>query len=779
MAKSKPVAASAKKSPKAPVVIKKIKKRDGTLVPFDQERIVLAVGKAMKAAGEGTEKDAHSVARAVTRDLISATKKADKHYLPTVEEIQNYVEKQLILHNLVNVSKSYILYRQRRTELRQQRGDVPAEVRQLATESKKYFSNQLSEYVFYTTYARWMPEKNRRETWLEAIDRYVGFMRENLGDKLKAEEYAEIRQYMLEMKALGSMRLLWSAGKACRKTNVTAYNCSYVAPTKWQDFAEVMYILMNGTGAGYSVEHQNVEMLPMIKKQSGAPAETFVVPDSREGWCDAFALGLKTWSEGRDIVFDYSQVRPQGARLGTMGGRASGPGPLKALLDFSRERMLARQGRRLSTLDVHDILCKTGEVVVAGGVRRSALISLSDLDDELMRSAKNGQFYLTHPERAMANNSAVYNQKPTVTEFLVEWVNLVTSQSGERGIFNRGALKNQLPARRWKIFEPDAQFSGTNPCGEIVLKSKQFCNLSEVVARFEDTEESLLDKVRIATILGTYQATLTHFPYLSKEWKKNCEEEALLGVSITGQWDSPVLRNAQMLRKMKEVAIETNRKYAARFGINPSTCITTSKPSGNGSQLFNSSSGAHPRHAPYYIRRVRIEQHNPIFRMLKDMGVPYHPEVGQTSETASTYVLEFPIKAPKGSIYKNDLTALQQLEYWKMLKENYTEHNPSTTISVGEDEWLQVGNWVYENWEIIGGLSFLPRSNHVYRLAPYEEITAAQYEEMAAKFPNIDFSKIVLYEYDDAAVTSSKELACTSGVCEIDPVPAAPEEQTK
>jgi ribonucleoside-diphosphate reductase alpha chain len=747
--------------------LKKIKKRDGTIVKFEAERISIAVTKAMTASGEGTEAQAHEVATAVTKDLQRLAKKAEKTFIPTVEEVQDLVEKQLILHNLVKTSKAYILYRQRRSELRQERGMVPKEVKDLVEESQKYFSNQLSEFVYYTTYSRWLPEENRREAWVETIDRYIAFMRENLGDKLKDKEYAEVREYMLEMKALGSMRLLQFAGVAARKSNVAAYNCSFIAPTKWQDFGEIVYILMCGTGIGYSVEEQNVGQLPMIKRQTGERVSTFVIPDSREGWADALVHGMKMWSAGKDVEFDYSELRPRGARLKTMGGRSSGPEPLKNLLNFTRERMFSRQGRRLSTIDAHDIICKIGEVVVAGGVRRSALISLSDLDDALMRDAKNGQFYLTHPERSMANNSVAYNEKPTMSQFLGEWVNLALAGSGERGIFNRGGLKAQLPTRRWKLFEKDKDLSGTNPCGEIILKSKQFCNLSEVVARANDTEETLMEKVRIATILGTYQATLTDFPYLSPEWKKNCEEEALLGVSITGQWDCPALRSPILFRKLKEVAIETNRRYAERFGINRSTCITTTKPSGNGSQLFNSSSGMHPRHAPYYIRRVRIESHNPIFLMLKDLGVPYQPEVGQNSETATTFVLEFPIKSPKSLVYKDDLTAIQQLEYWKMVKENYTEHNPSTTISVGEEEWLKVGNWVYENWDMIGGLSFLPRSNHVYRLAPYEEITAAQYEELINKFPKIDFSKLVLYENEDTT-NVKKELACVSGVCEID-----------
>ncbi|MBI2100710.1 MAG: ribonucleoside-triphosphate reductase [Candidatus Vogelbacteria bacterium] len=748
-------------------LLKEIRKRDGAIVPFDEARIVNAIWKAMRASGEGGESEARRVANAVAKDLRQLVKNVGRDFLPTVEGVQDFVERQLILHNFVKTSKAYILYRQRRSELRREKGEVSKEIRDLTAQSKAYFRNQLSEFVYYSTYSKWLPEKNRRETWVETIERYINFMRGHLGGKLTEEEYLEIRDYMLNMKALGSMRLLWSAGPAAEKSNVCAYNCAYVAPAKWSDFAEIMYVLMCGTGMGFSVEHQTVELLPIIKRQTGEKLSRFVISDSREGWADALAHGLETWSSGQDGEFDYSKIRPQGARLKTMGGRASGPEPLRRLLEFARQKMLNRQGRRLSTIDVHDIICKIGEVVVAGGVRRSALISLSDLDDSEMQEAKNGQFYLTHPERSMANNSAVYNEKPTLANFLDEWLNLVKSGSGERGIFNRGSLRSQLPARRWKIFASDWEHSGTNPCGEIVLKSKQFCNLSEVVARAEDTEDTLLEKVRVATILGTFQASLTAFPYLSKEWKKNCEEEALLGVSITGQWDSKPLRRPNTLRKLKEVAIETNRKYAARFGINPATCITCVKPSGNGSQLFDSSSGMHPRHSPYYIRRVRIESHNPLFQMLKDMGVPHHPEVGQDPAAAATYVLEFPVKAPKGSPCRDDLSSLDQLEYWKIVKENYTEHNPSTTISVSEDEWLRVANWVYENWEIIGGLSFLPRTEHVYRLAPYEAITEEQYNEMIRIFPDIDFAKLVLYEQEDST-TGAKELACVSGVCEID-----------
>lgn len=749
-------------------LLSKVKKRDGSIVSFDANRITEAIYKAMLASNEGNRKSAERIAGRVVRRLEQRARD-DAKFIPLVEGIQDLVEEELMLSDFVKTAKAYILYRDTRAKLRGVRGQVPQEVRKLAAESSKYFRNILAEFVYYTTYSKWKSEDGRRETWVETVDRYIDFMRESLGKKLTEKEYGEIRDAILSMKTLGSMRLLWSAGKAARATNVAAYNCSFIAPTQWQDFGEIAYVLMCGSGLGFSVERQNTERLPIIEKQMGETVGTYVIPDSKEGWADAIVHGLETWASGKDISFDYSNIRPQGARLNTMGGRASGPGPLRDFLRYAREKLFARQGRRLSPIDVHDLICKIGEIVVMGGVRRSALISLSDLDDKEIKDAKSGQFYLTNPERSMANNSVAYNEKPTSEEFLDEWHGLVKGRTGERGIFNRGGLKKQVSARRWPVFKEAAGRSGLNPCGEIILKSKQFCNLSEVVARAEDTEEDLMEKVRIATILGTYQSSLTHFPYLSKEWKKNCEEERLLGVSITGQWDCPALRNPATLRKLKEVAIETNKKYARRFGINESTAITCVKPSGNGSQLFDSASGCHPRFAKYYIRRVRIESHNPLFKMLRDAGVPHHPEVGQHADDAATYVLEFPVASPKDAITRNDVFALDHLEYWKTLKENYTEHNPSVTIQVSADEWIKVGNWVYENWDLVGGISFLPKSDHVYKLAPYEEITREHYEELVKAFPKIDFAKIVLYEYEDVAIEKgAKELACTSGTCEID-----------
>jgi ribonucleoside-diphosphate reductase alpha chain len=721
----------------------------------------------MTASGEGTSKDAERVAAAVEEELRRTCETTGEDCQPAVEHIQDVVERTLILLKLPATAKAYILYRHERAEQRAVVGDVPSHVRELAEESSQYFRNSLAEFVYYRSYSRWIDAEGRRETWIETVDRYIDFMRENLGDKLKPAEYKQLRQAILEMRVMPSMRLMWSAGVACRKTNVCAYNCSFIAPTKIEDLAEIMYLSMCGTGVGFSVESLTAQQFPIIKRQMGRRWKTYVIDDSKEGWCDAFVAGAQAWFSGYDVEFDFSKLREAGARLYTMGGKSSGPEPLRELLKFTREKVLSRQGKRLRNIDLHDIICKIGEIVVSGGVRRTALISLSDLDDQEMRHAKEGAFYMTEPQRSLANNSAIYTEKPTGTDFLEEWIALMKSGTGERGIFNRGSLGNQLPERRWKVFKKHLDGCGTNPCGEIILRSKQFCNLTEVVARVEDDEKELLAKVRLATILGTYQSTLTSFPYLSREWKKNCEEERLLGVSITGQWDCPAVRDPKVLSKMRDEAVKVNKEFAKRFGVNQSTAVTCVKPSGTVSQLVDSASGMHPRHAAYYIRRIRISATDSLFKMMKDQGVPYHPEVGQSPENANTFVLEFPVKAPDGSRFKDGQPTLEQLDYWKTVKENYTEHNPSVTVSVGEEEWIETAHWLYKNWEIIGGLSFLPRTKHVYKLAPYEEITKAEYEELVSKMPNVDFSKIVFYERNDET-QGAKELACVGGVCEID-----------
>jgi len=760
------------KAPTIPTIIK----RDGRIVPFDVEKITNAIFKGLNTMAEGSRDDAELIAKNVLAELVRIKKKF-KNFMPTVEGVQDIVEQELMRSDYVKTAKHYVLYREERAKLRAQGVEIPENVRKLAADSKQYFRNALGEFVYYRTYSKWIDAESRRETWIETVERYIAFMKENLGNKLTDKEYKEVRDGILSQQAMPSMRLLQFSGPAARRDNVCAYNCSFIAPESFQDLAEIMYVSMSGTGVGFAVESTNAEKFPQIALQSGEKNAVHVVGDSKEGWADSLVVGMKAWAAGKDIDFDYSQVRPEGTRLKVMGGKASGPAPLVRLHGFTRQIMLSRQGKRLRPIDLHDIICMIGDCVVSGGVRRSAMISLSELADEQIRDAKKGAFYVNHPHRMLANNSAVYINKPSNEEFLKEWMALIESRSGERGIFNRGSLAKTLPERRIAAlkeykgyFDPSGQHivgpMGTNPCGEIILQSKQFCNLSEIVARADDTEATLMKKMRLATILGTYQSSLTNFQYLSKEWKEHCDRERLLGVSITGQWDCPVVRKPEVMRKLKAEAIRINKEYAKRFGIGESTAITTVKPSGTLSQTVDCSSGMHPRHAKFYIRRVRISATDTLFKMLKDQGVPYSPEVGQTMETASTYVLEFPVKAPSGSIFRDDLSAIEQLEYWKMVKTNYTEHNPSVTVSIGNDEWIAVANWVYENWDIAGGLSFLPREDAVYKLAPYEAIDEKRFKELAKRLEHIDYSKIISYEKQNE-IDMKKELACAGGVCEI------------
>jgi ribonucleotide reductase, class II len=1097
-------------------------KRDGRSVPFDKNRIKEAVAKAMESSGEVDDVDTMS---GFVRDQVMQSLSNSNSYAPSIEEIQDIVETELVLADLPKTAKHYILYRHERAEIRAQQVDIPEHVKDLVAHSKEYFQNSYGEFIFFRTYSRFNYEENRRETWIEAVDRYMAYMTKVLGDKLTVEEYREVRGAILRQEVMPSMRLAWSAGDAAEADHATAYNCSFTTVTSLQDFAEILYLLMCGCGVGFSVERQNIEQLPIVAFQDSERTKDYIaVLDSKDGWADALKYCMDIWYSGGDIEIDYSFLRPAGARLRTMGGRSAGPEPLIELMNFTRTKILARQGRRLTSLDVHDIVCKIGDIVVSGGVRRSSLISLSDLDDIEMRNAKQGHFFLENGHRRLANNSVAYQVKPSQTEFMEEWIALAKSGSGERGIFNRANLAQQIPSRRLRTIEDALFVVGTNPCvsiytwvltsegprkvidligrpftavvdgeqyvcpsgffksgtqmlykiktnlgfeleatsnhkvlvvsyrtrktqrnewcevgqlepgdkiilnnhfdyswkgngthlegwllgnllgdgnierdgfanldywgetstvmaqsaesvlemsgrsgrttktaygyrihsrslgelaecygmqnndkhvtdeiekassyfyegflagwfdadgsvqgnlekgvsirlsssnidhliraqrmlarlgivskvyenrrdagyhempntdreleeywceanheliiskdniitfemrigfsdpfksarlktlidsyrrgfnrepfyaevlsvseygvndvydcqvdtinafdanglyvhncGEIFLKPKQFCNLTEVIARSDDTLKTLKQKIRIASILGTYQSMLTNFPYLSKEWKENCEQERLLGVSVTGQWDSATWREVDTQRWSKGVAVDTNIEYAERFGINPSTAVTCVKPSGTVSQLVNASSGMHTRHSPYFIRRVRISATDPLFQMMRDQKWPHDPEVGQSYDEATTFVLHFPIKAPEGSKYRNDLSALEQLEYWKQVKNNFTEHNPSCTIYVGEDEWLDVGHWVYKNWEIIGGLSFLPRDVGVYRLAPYQEITKEQYEKMVDELPEVDFSRIVAYEREDNT-TGAKTYACVGDQCEI------------
>ncbi|MBI4156078.1 MAG: ribonucleoside-triphosphate reductase [Candidatus Zambryskibacteria bacterium] len=759
---------SEKKTEKNSELIKQVQKRDGKIVSFDINRITVAIKKAMLAANEGSLEEAGMVANKVFADLVRIFKK-HPNFTPTVEGIQNSVEKELMLSEYINTAKAYILYRAERTKIRQQNEMVSQEVKDKIKESSKYFKTSYQEFIFYQFYSRWCDEFGRRETWIEAIDRFMDYMKENIGGKLTPAEYSEVREAILKQEVCPSMRLLWSAGKAARRTNVCAYNCAYIAPTSWRDLSEIMYVSMCGAGCGFSVEPENIGKFPQIQKQTGKFAPKIVVEDDKIGWCNAFVLACQAWEKGMDVDIDYSKIRPAGAKLETMGGRASGPAPLQDLLQFTRRKILAKQGRRLSTLNLHDIICQIGLIVDAGGTRRSALISLSSFDDAEMRDAKKGAFWQTEGQRSMANNSAVYESKPTAEEFLQEWTALVTSHAGERGIFNRDGLKAQVPARRWNIIKDKKQV-GMNPCGEIYLQSKQFCNLTSIVVRPSDDIDALKRKIRLATLLGTYQATLTNFEYLSKEWKENCEREQLLGVSITGYYDNKIIRDDKSLRTLRDQSIKVNKKYAKRFGVNESTAITCVKPHGNSGQLLGVGSGMHTWYSHYFIRRVRISANDPLLRVAEDQGVPVHPEVGYSTASASKMVLEFPCKAPEGAVVNKNVTALELLEEWKRLKINFTEHNPSATIYVGDDEWIAVADFVYKNWDIVGGLSFLPRTNHVYQLAPYEEITKEEYDRRVKMLGHIDFSKLILYEKKDET-TGAKELACVGGVCEIDYVP--------
>lgn len=748
----------------AKIYLPKTQKRDGRLVAFNSDNIVEAIKKALVETEETEQTQAQVVAISVIEELIKQAK-ASKDFVPNVEMIQDEVERQLMLQGYTQTAKAYILYREQHAKQRSVESLIPQQVRDKVKESENYFSSSYQQFIFYQFYARWRDDLGRRETWVESIDRFMDYMKLKMGEKLTDSEYKNVRQAILNQDICPSMRLLWSAGKACEATNVTAYNCAYIAPTSWYDLSEIMYVSMCGAGCGFSVEPENVEKFPQIKKQTGKFKQDILVADSKEGWCKAYVKACEAWSNGYDVKIDYSLLRPAGAKLATMGGRSSGPAPLRDLMEFTKQRMLSRQGRRLSTLDLHDIICQIGLIVVAGGVRRSALISLSALDDKAMRDSKKGAFWQTEGQRSMANNSAVYESKPTTTELLEEWSALVSSGSGERGIFNRGGLEKQLPKRRYAQLKDQDQV-GMNPCGEIYLRSKQFCNLTSIVVRPNDNLDDLKRKIELATIVGTYQATLLDFGYLDDEWRKNCEAEQLLGVSITGYYDNKLIRQDNTLVTLRDAAVRCNKKYAKRFGVNQSTAVTCVKPHGNSGQLLGVGSGMHPWFSKYYIRRVRISVNDPLLQLAKDQGVPVHPEVGYSTATASTMVLEFPVKAPTGATVSKDVSALEMLEEWKRLKLNFTEHNPSVTIYVGDDEWIKVLNFVYENWDIVGGLSFLPRNDHVYQLAPYQEISREEYEERVKRLGKLDFSKLVIYEKKDETI-GAKELACTGGVCEL------------
>ena len=629
---------------------------------------------------------------------------------------------------------------------------------------QKNLPTQYQQFIHLSRYSRWMPQENRRETWEETISRYFTFFESYLQKmhkyKLTDKLQNQLKDYILDLKIMPSMRCLMTAGEALEKENIAGYNCSYVAVDRPQAFDEILYILMNGTGVGFSVDRQSVNNLPDVAEEFHPSDTKIIVADSKLGWAKAFKELLAMLYHGQVPKWDLSKVRPAGAPLKTFGGRASGPEPLDDLFKFSVKVMRSAAGRKLTSLECHDIICKIAEVVVVGGVRRSALISLSNLSDDRMRAAKTGRWWETEPQRALANNSAIYTETPDMGIFLKEWRSLYDSKSGERGIFNRAAAVRVASENGRR--KTDGMEFGTNPCSEIILRSREFCNLSEVVVRAEDTMETLKEKVKLATILGTFQSTLVNFKYIAKEWNKNCKEERLLGVSLTGIMECRFTNGKESgleerLQELKQIAVDTNKKYAKDIGINQSVATTCVKPSGTVSQLVDSASGIHTRHNPFYIRTVRGDVKDPLTQLMIDVGFPYEEDY----MNKHSIVFSFPQKADKDSVFRTDMSAIEQLAIWKIYQVNWCEHKPSVTISVKEDEWMSVGAWVYDNFDYMSGVSFLPHSDHIYKQAPYQDCTEKEYNDFVKKMPkDVDWGLLSKYELSDQTI-ASQELACT------------------
>ena len=630
------------------------------------------------------------------------------------------------------------------------------------------------DFIHLSRYSRWLPDEGRREQWDETVDRLIGFFDRHLSENyegFKFEKYKkEIRKNVIDLSVMPSMRALMTAGPALERDGVAGYNCSYLHINKPRCFDEMMYILMCGTGVGFSVERNFVENLPTISEEFADSDTTIVVADSKIGWAKAYRELISLLIGGQVPKWDLSKIRPSGARLKTFGGRASGPKPLDELFRFTVDTFKKAAGRKLTSIECHDVCCKIAEIVVVGGVRRSALISLSDLTDDRMRHAKDGQWWSTEPQRALANNSACYKSKPEIGTFMDEWVSLYRSKSGERGLFNRDAAKKQVEKIGDDRRDSNYDF-GTNPCSEIILRDKEFCNLSEVVVRADDTIETLKEKVRLATIIGTLQSTLTNFRYISSDWRKNCEEERLLGVSLTGIMDSKLTNGdgkqedlENLLKELRQVAVNTNKKIAKELGINQSAAITCVKPSGTVSQLVDAASGIHSRHSQYYIRTVRADNKDPLCDFMKSKGFKAEPCVMKGDKVT---VFSFPIKSPDGAITREDKTAIEQLELWLTYQRCWCEHKPSVTISVREHEWLDVGAWVYNHFDEVSGISFLPYSEHSYKQAPYQECDEETYLELLSETPtDIDWSQLQEFE-DDDQTSGSQTLACSGDSCEV------------
>jgi ribonucleoside-triphosphate reductase len=740
-----------------------VKKRDGQVVEFEITRIQNALRRCMTEDLKYEKGKAEDIAVRISqqvKNLLSFEKQP-----VAVEQIQTVVEYQLMAAGHHEVAKRYILFRDERRRTREA-AEVPETVASAFLENAKYFSNPIQQFQALDKFARYDNEKGRRETWPETVGRVMAFFKKHCESQkyeIADSWWEQLQDSLLTLKASPSMRCVQMAGPSLERCHVGVYNCSFQFIQSTRDLAEELYVLMQGTGVGFSVEHEYaVEKFPRVKRQKkNVEPGTWTIEDTTEGWCDAYKAGLDAWWSGEDITFDFSKIREAGTPLRTKGGKASGPGPLKDLLDFARKRILARQGQALSSLDIHDINCYAHRIVRMGGVRRASGISLSDLNDHQMRDCKQGEFWTHDDQRNQANNSAVYAEKPDPLVWMEEWLSLAKSGSGERGIFNRGSLKNQFPKRR----KTRGQLFGTNPCGEIILRHKQFCNLSIAVIRPEDTYQQIADKVVLATIWGTLQSTMTNFNYIGEEWKKNSEEERLLGVDLLGFLDHPLFQDnetaSENLTSLRDLVRKTNQEWAELLGVEESAAVTCIKPSGDSSVFFGTAAGFKGHHGEHYVRRVRANNTNPVAQMLRDEGVPCF-----TDYDGSGLVLEFPMKSPENGVLLESQTALSQLEQWKTFKVHWTEHNPSVTIYVRPKEWLDVGKWVYDNWEIVGGLSFLPYDGGVYHLAPYEAISKEDYDKRMQEFPEVNWAKLVRYEKSDMT-DLHQQVACTGGACLI------------
>lgn len=748
-------------------VPRKIRKRNGKYENFDPTKIYRAVELCYSELG----RDVHPVSpQELTEQVSTALVTSFKSAQRTVEVIQDLIELRLNMASDFEAARAFIVYRE--DHARRRIAEIPEEVKKAFAKDSDFLRTPGQQFVFYDKYSRWNNDLNRRETWVETVQRTVDHLRWEVEEHLKTTDaeglddsiFDQIHEGILKTNVMPSMRLLAMAGPAVRRNSLSLYNCSYLPVRDIQAFVEALLISMNGCGVGFSVERENVERFPRIRRQrKNIERPIHVIADTTEGWAEALRLGLETWWDGRDIEFDFTLIRPAGSVLFTKGGRSSGPEPLRAMLNKLREIILNRQGSFLRTVDAHYMMCAVGDAAVQGGTRRTAMISLFSPDDYEMMTIKSGP--VIDPLLWNANNSIVWGEDITDLEIVETMTTMIKNKSGEPGIFSRRNAQATKPRRRAK-----AEF-GTNPCGEIILRPYGLCNLSQAVCKYGDDEVILSEKVRLATIIGLIQSLSTRFPGLREDWVKNCIDERLLGVDLTAQHTCELTRpgapDAEGLRdRLVKLAYETAEEYSRKLGINMPASITTNKPAGNSSELLNVESGIHAAHAPYYIRRYTVGVTSPLFKVLRESGVPMEPRVGTTPENATSWIMSIPKKSSPGVLTKREMSAIDQLEFWKLNKIHWTEHNPSVTISYRMDEIVEMIAWVARNKDVVGGVSFLPVDDHVYAQAPYEEIDEATYEKMVAEFPAIAWETVYSFEMDDMT-TAAQEQACFAGSCEV------------